>query len=74
MSRSVPIDDRKAVFIRFSALKDLSAKHVVTGSVHKILKRARMFRNIAVTCLSALAGVFGKFISPFSWRAGTDVK
>ena len=32
VSRSVPIVDRAVVFIRFKALKDLSAEHVVTGS------------------------------------------
>ena len=60
MSCSVPIDDRKGVFICFNAL--------VTRSVHIMLKRLRMLENMAVACLSALAGVVGKLASPFSCR------
>ena len=68
MSRSVPIDDHKGVFIRFNVLKDLSAEQVVTRSVHIMLKILRMLGNMAVACLSALAGVVGKLSSPFSCR------
>ena len=40
VSHSVVMDDRKAVLIRFSPLKDRSAEQVVTGRVHKILNKA----------------------------------
>ena len=36
-SLSVVMHERKAVFILFSPLNDLSAEHVVTGKVHMIL-------------------------------------
>ena len=48
--------ERKAVFIRFSPLNDLSAEHVVTGKVHMILISALMFGNIEVVCLRAMPG------------------
>ena len=49
--RGVVIEDRKAVFIRFSPLKDLSAEQVVIGRVHKMLTSALMFGYMDVTCL-----------------------
>ena len=40
VSRCVDIDDRRAIYIRFTPLKDLSTKQLVTGRVHKILTSA----------------------------------
>ena len=62
--RSVPINDRTAVFIGFMALNDRSAEQLVTGSVHKIVRSARMLGNIAVACRRACVGVLGKLASP----------
>ena len=64
LSRSVPIDDRRAVFIRFTALKDLSAEQLVTGNVHRILARARMLGNIVVAWRRACVGELGKLTCP----------
>ena len=66
VSRSVPMDDRRVVFIRFTALNDRSAEQVVTGSVHRILSNARMLGNIEVECLRACVGVVGKLVCPCS--------
>ena len=66
MSCSVPIDDHKAVFISFTALKDLSAEQLVTGNVHRIQISVRMLGNIVVACRSACVGMLGNLICPCS--------
>ena len=50
MSRSVPIDEHRAVLILFTALKDLSAEQLVTGNVQRILSSAHTLGNIVVAC------------------------
>ena len=53
VSRFVPIDDRKKVFIRFKELKDLSAVQLVTGNVQRIQSNVRMLGNIVLACRRA---------------------
>ena len=47
----VVIDDRKAVLMRLSPLKVLSAEQLVTGRVHKMLINARMLGYFVEVCL-----------------------
>ena len=63
-SLSVVIQERKAVFIRFSPLNDLSAEHVVTGKVQRILINALMLGYIEVVSNNGALGVRGKAVSP----------
>ena len=65
---SVVIDDRIAVLNRFSPLNDLSAEQLVTGSVHKILTKARMLGYMPVACLRVTVGLRGRLLSPCSLR------
>ena len=55
-SLSVVMHERKAVFIRFSPLNDLSAEPVMTGKVHMTLIRALILGYIEVVCLRAMQG------------------
>ena len=50
VSRSVPIDDRRAVFTHFNALKDRSAEQLVAGSVHGMKTSTRLLGYITVMC------------------------
>ena len=68
VSHCVNIDDRRAIFIRFSPLKDLSAEQLVTGRVHKILTSNLIFWYIEVVCLRVVVGVDGKLSWPCSFR------
>ena len=61
--RAPDIDERNVVFVRFSPLNDLSAEHVVTGSVHKMLSSTRMFGYIELAYLSAPKGLEGKLLA-----------
>ena len=56
------IEDLKAVLIRLSPLKDLSAEQLVTGRVHKMLIKALTFGYIAEVCLSVVVGLNGRFV------------
>ena len=64
VSRCVDIEDLRAIFIRFSPLKDLSAEQLVTGRVHMILTSALKFGYIEVVCLRVVVGIDGKL----SWH------
>ena len=55
--------ERKAVFIRFSSLNDLSAEHVVTGKVHMILIRALILGYIEVVSHGTWQAVFSMLLS-----------
>ena len=68
VSYCVEIDDRRAIFIHFSPLKDLSAEQLVTGRLHKILTIALIFGYIEVLCLRVVVGVDGKLSWPCSFR------
>ena len=57
VNHSVVIDDRIAVLIRFSPLNDHSAEQLVTGSVHKILTKARMLGYMHMACLKVTGGM-----------------
>ena len=56
------IEDLKAVLIRLSPLKDLSAEQLVTGRVHKMLIKALMFGYIAKVCPSVVVGLNGRLV------------
>ena len=68
VSPCVDIDDRRAIFIRFSPLKDTSAEQLVTGRLHKILTSALIFGYIEVVRLRVVVGVDGKLSRPCSFR------
>ena len=56
------IEDLKAVLIRLSPLKDLSAEQLVTGRVHKMQIKALMFGYIAEVCLIVVVGLTGRLV------------
>ena len=60
--------DRKAVFVRFNPLKDLSAEQLVTRKVHKMVTNTLMFGYIEVACLRVVVGLDGKLDWPCSDR------
>ena len=67
-SLSVVIHERKTVLTRFSPLKDLSAEHVVTGRVHRILTSVVMLGHIQVVCRRVSLGVDGRLFWPWSFN------
>ena len=68
VSRCVVMEDRKAVFVRFSPLKDLSAEQLVTGRVHKMVTNTLMLGYMEVACLRVVVGLDGKLQCPCSVR------
>ena len=69
VSRCVVMDDRNAVLMHFSPVKDLSAEQLVTGSVHSIVTNALMLGYIELACLTVTTGVDTNYIL----RAPVDV-
>ena len=68
VSRSFPMVDPRAVFMRLSPLKDRSEEQLVTGRVHKINSKVLMFGNIDVACGKERDGVVGKEACPCRLR------
>ena len=62
------MEDRKAVFVHFSLLKDLSADQLVTGRVHKMVTNTLMFGYTEVTCLKVVVRLDNKLQCPRSVR------
>jgi hypothetical protein len=65
-SLCVVMEDRNAVFDRFSPLNDRSAEQLVTGKVQRIVINTLMFGYIDVACLRVMVGVTGKLLNPYS--------
>ena len=56
----------KVVFLLLRLLKDLSAVHEVTGSVHKIFAGVEMLGYIEVTCVNVCMRLVGKLLPLWS--------